>query len=407
MTSSRPRRIRVVDLAVLVSTAMLVATLAPALAQKPPVKVGLLLPYTGVFALYGPEMTAAIELYLKSIGGKAGDRPIQLVREDDEGKPDVGLTKVRKLIERDRVSFVIGPVSSAVALAIRGYVDSQKVPLVVPIAFTRELTAPEKASPYIFRVIDTTDQQGYPFGQWAYRRKGFRRMAVIGSNFVAGRDATGAFKAGFEDAGGKIVTDLFPPLGTQDFVPFLARIDPAQMDAAYVVVFGADAIRLVRQWEELGLKDRIPLLGYGTTLDDNLLESMGRAAEGAISISPYSTTTDTAENREFVTVIRADRNMDPVLFHATAWVSMQLIATAVRELRGEVDDSERVIKALKAAGEGLATPMGRIRFDQYNQIIPPLYIRQTRLVEGKVRNVGIEDLPPVPQEAVWGWWRRK
>ena len=407
MLSSRPRRSRVVGLAVLVGTVVLVATLAPAPAQKPPVKVGLLLPYTGVFALYGPEMTAAIELYLKSIGGKAGDRTIQLVREDDEGKPDVGLTKVRKLVERDRVSFVIGPVSSAVALAIRGYVDSQKVPLVVPIAFTRELTAPEKASRYIFRVIDTTDQQGYPFGQWAYQKKGFRRMAVVGSNFVAGRDATGAFKAGFEDAGGKVVAELFPPLGAQDFVPFLSRIDPAQTDAAYAVVFGADAIRLVKQWEELGLKGRIPLLGYGTTLDDNLLEPMGRAAEGAISISPYSTTTDTAENREFVKAIRAERNMDPVLFHATAWVSMQLIATAVRELRGQVDDAERVVRALKAAGEGLATPMGRIKFDRYNQIVPPLYIRQARLLEGKVRNAGIEDLPPVPQEAVWGWWRRK
>ena len=94
---------------------LVVVALAPSgQAQKTPVKVGLLLSYTGVLGLYGPEKTKAIELYLKG----AGD-DIQLVREDDEGKPDVGLTKLRKLVERDRVNFLIGPVSSAVALAMR------------------------------------------------------------------------------------------------------------------------------------------------------------------------------------------------------------------------------------------------------------------------------------------------
>src|ERR671937_1404427 len=105
--------------------------------DKAPVKVGLLLSYTGVLGMYGPEMTKAIELYLKHIGGTVADHPVQLVREDDEGKPDVALTKVRKLVERDRVSFIIGPVNSAVALAVRAYLDTQKAPTVVPIAYTR------------------------------------------------------------------------------------------------------------------------------------------------------------------------------------------------------------------------------------------------------------------------------
>jgi branched-chain amino acid transport system substrate-binding protein len=381
-----------------------IAALAPVgSAQKPPVKVGLLLSYTGVLALYGPEMTRAIEVYLK----QSGESAIQLVREDDEGKPDVALTKVRKLVEKDRVSFIIGPVNSSVALAIRGYLDAQKVPTVVPIAYTRELTSPEKASPYIFRVIDTTDQNGYPFGQWAARKRGLRRVVVIGSNFVGGHDATGAFKAGLEEAGGKVVLELYPPIGALDFAPFLSRIDPAQVDAAYAVVFGSDAIRLVKQWEELGFKGRVPLLGYGTTLDDNLLEPMGKAGEGALSISPYSATADTPENREFVKAMRAATNADPVLFHATAWVSMQLIARALKDLKGEVGDPDRTVEALRRAGDGLPTPMGVLRFDRYNQVIPALYIREARLSGGKVRNVGIDTLPPVPQEAVWGWWRRK
>ena len=401
------RELKVIGLCAVIVVLAAVAPVTFGTAQPPPVKIGLLLPYTGVFALYGPAMTTAIELYLKQTGEQISNRPIQLIREDTESKPDVGLTKVRKLVERDRINFIIGPVSSAVALAIRDYVHAQKVPMVVPIAFTKELTAPEKASPYIFRVVDTTDQNGYSFGQWAFKKKGFKRMAVIGSNFVAGRDGTSAFKAGFEDAGGKVVTELYPSLGAQDFVPFLSRIDPAQIDAAYMVVFAGDAVRLVKQWEELGFKEKVPLLGYGTSLDDNLLDAMGKSAEGALSISPYSSTTDIPENKEFVKVIREKGGADPVTFHATAWVSIQLITKAARELKGEVGDPDRVVKALKSAGEDLATPMGRIRFDQYNQIIPTLYIRQAKAIGGKVRNVGIEALPPVPQEAVWGWWRKK
>lgn len=393
-------------LASVIACIMLVASTSPrALAAGPPIKIGILLPYTGVFAVYGPAMTATIELYVKQLGGKIGDRPIEIVREDTEGKPDVGVTKVKKLVERDKVNFIVGPVSSAVAMAIRDYIHAHKVPLIVPIAFTRELTAPEKASPYLFRVIDTTDQNGYTFGQWAAKKRGFKKMALIGANYAAGRDGTGAFKAGFEDAGGKIVAEAYPPLGTADFVPFIGRIDPRQVDAAYAVVFGSDAIRLVKQWEELGLKDKVPLLAYSSTLDDNLVETMGRSAEGHLSISPYSTTADFAENREFVRVVKAALRTEPVLFHATAWVSAQLIATAVAALGGDVSDPERVARALRTAGEGLATPMGKIRFDKYNQIVPPLYVREVRNVQGKFKNIGIDELAPVPQESVWNWWR--
>lgn len=383
---------------------LLVVAAPLVIAQKTPVKVGLLLSYTGVLALYGPEMTKAMELYLKQ-AGEAAD--IQLVREDDEGKPDVALTKLKKLVERDRVSFVIGPVNSSVAMAVRNYLDEKKVPTVVPIAYTRELTSPEKASRYIFRVIDTTDQNGYPFGQWAAKKKGLKRMALIGSNFVGGRDAVGAFKAGFEDAGGKAIVELFPPIGALDFAPFLSRIEPSQVDGTYAVVFGSDAIRLAKQWEELGFKGKMPLLGYGTTFDDNLLEPMGRAGEGALSIGPYSTTFDSAENRAFVAAMRAATHAEPVTFHATAWVAIQLVSRAIKELKGEAGDPEKAVEALKRAGEGLATPMGVLRFDRYNQLIPALYIREARVLDGKVKNVGIESLPPVSQESVWGWWRRK
>jgi branched-chain amino acid transport system substrate-binding protein len=378
----------------------------PALAQtKAPLKVGLLFPYTGVFALYGPGMQAALEAFFEQHRNRVAGRPVQLVREDTEGKPDVGLTKARKLVESDRVHFMVGPVSSAVAMAVRDYVHGKKVPLIVPIAFTKDLTTPEKWSPYIFRTIDTTDQQGYPFGRWAVTRKGFKRVVVIGSNYAAGRDGVGAFKAGVEDAGGKVVDELFPPLGTQDFAPFLSRINPAQVDAAYAVVFGSDAVRLVKQWQEVGL-GKVPLLTYGTSTDDFLMEAMGRSAEGILNVSMYALALDIPENQKFVEAIRAKTGQPAVIFHATAWIAGQMIVKAAESLKGDLDDPERVAKALKAAGEGLRTPVGEIRFDDYNQIVPPLYVRQVQNVQGKYRNVVVDRLPLTAPADVWKWWRK-
>ena len=374
--------------------------------ERPPVKIGLLFPYTGVFALYGPGMQAALEVLVEQQGGRAGGRRIQLVREDTEGKPDVGLTKARKLVESDKVDFLIGPVNSAVAMAIHDYVHTRKVPLIVPVAFTKDLTTPERASPYIFRTFETTDQNGYPMGRWAVAKRGFKKAVVIGSNYAGGRDGVGAFKAGFEAAGGKVVLELFPPLGTPDFNPFIARVDPSQVDSAYFVVFGSDAIRLVKQWEELGLKGRIPLMSYGTSSDDFLLEAMGGAAAGIFNIGPYSSTLETPENRQFVQAMRAKTSTDPVIFQATTWVAGQVILKAVEELKGDLRDPDRVAKAMKSAGEGLRTPLGEIRFDAYNQIVPPLYVRQVQGVGGKLKNVHIDTLPPAAQADFWGWWRK-
>lgn len=156
-----------------------------AYSQGRPVKIGLLLPYSGPLTVQGTDTTRGFELYINRIGMKAGGREIQILREDTEAKPDVGLTKIRKLIERDAVDFVIGPVNSAVALAIRDYVHQRGVPLIVPIAFTRLLTAPPLASPFIFRIIETSDQANYPMGEWMIKNTKHRRAVLMATDFVA------------------------------------------------------------------------------------------------------------------------------------------------------------------------------------------------------------------------------
>ena len=202
-------------------------------APRPPIKIGLLLPYTGVIAINGLETSKGVELLLAKIGHKAGGREIQLLKEDDEAKPDVGLTKVRRLVERDRVDVLVGPVHSGVALAIRDYVHVQGIPLIVPVAFTRDLTAPAKASPWIFRVVETSDQGNFPMGSWVVKKTPYRKLVIMASDFVAGHHSVQAFMAAFKAAGGEVVKEIYAPLNTPDFAPYMAQVAGLSADAIY------------------------------------------------------------------------------------------------------------------------------------------------------------------------------
>src|SRR5512136_1054826 len=179
-------------------------------AEQPPIKVGLLLPYTGTMPFQAKGVNDSVELYFGEIGMKAGGRAIQIIKEDTEMNPTVGLTKVRRLVEQQKVNFIVGPVSSAVGIAIQDYVRKQNVILLNPVANTRELTGPDRWAENIFRTVETSDQCNYPMGKWIMKNTPHRNMDITGSDFAGGHHNVEAFKAGFEEAGGKIVKEVFP-----------------------------------------------------------------------------------------------------------------------------------------------------------------------------------------------------
>ena len=151
------------------------------------VKIGLLLPTTGVDSAQGTDTTKGFELHLKKFGCRAGGREMRVLKENDEAKPGLALIKIKALIEDDGVDFVVGPISSAVALAIRGYVHEHDTPLLVPAAFTRVLTSPQQASPNIFRLSETSDQANYPMGGWMMKNTRYRKVIVMAADFAGGR----------------------------------------------------------------------------------------------------------------------------------------------------------------------------------------------------------------------------
>ena len=374
--------------------------------QSPPIKIGLLFPYTGPIATVGQDATKGFELHLAKIGGRAGGREIQLIKEDDEFKPDVGLTKTRKLVERDRVDLLVGRVNSAVALAIRDYVNRQGVPLVVPVAFSKEITAPGKTSPWLFRVVETSDQSNFAMGEWIYRHTPHRRVVVMMIDIVAGHDVAGAFRAGFTAAGGEIVKEIYIPTGTADVSPYMTQVVGLRADAVYAFSSGADAVRFVKTYEEYGLKDRLPLFAYNALVDDVLLPAMGNAALGIVSIGTYSAALDTPESRSFVRDYEARYHGWPSAHSERGYVAAQLIAAALDHLKGEAGDRTRVREALAGAASTIQPPRGPIRFDRYQQVITPVYVTKVERRGGRVVNAVIDRIPETSQEQSWKWWNK-
>jgi branched-chain amino acid transport system substrate-binding protein len=378
---------------------------APA-AEKPPIKVGLLLPYTGTMPLQAKGINDAVELYFDEIGKKAGGRAIQLFKEDDETNPTVGLTKVRRLVEDHKVNFIVGPVSSAVALAIHDYVRKQKVILINPCAFTRDLTSPEKAGENMFRTVETTDQGNYPIGKWMVKNTPHRNMVLTGSDYAAGHHSMDAFKAGFEEAGGKVIKEIYPKLGTMDFASFLTAMDVKGADAVYAWFAGTDAIRFVQQYQEFGLKKRLPLFGYNVIADDPYLASIGDAAIGIITGSIYPINLDTPKNNAFIKAYRGKYGELPSRYSEMGYVAANMIGVVAEALKGEIEDISRTARELKRVSNQIEAPSGPLAFDQYNQRIVNMYVLKVEKRDGKLVNIVIDKLGKVKQEDVWKWWRK-
>ncbi len=375
-------------------------------AEKSPIKVGFLLPYTGTMPLQAKGLDNGMELYFDEIGRKAGGRPIQVIKEDDENNPTAGLTKVRRLVEEHKVNFILGPVHSGVALAMHDYVCQQKLIWINPNAFTRELSAPGKVCENTFRIIETTDQSNYPLGKWVYKNTPYRNMVLIGSDFAAGHHSVEAFKAGFEEAGGKVIKEVYAKLGTMDFAPFLSIIDVKGADATYAWFAGTDAVRFVQQYAEFGLKKRLALFGHNALTDDPYLASIGDAALGIITVGHYTYTLDTPRNRAFVKAYVAKYGEPPSRYSELGYSAANLVGAVADALKGEVEDVPRVAKELKSISSKVDAPSGPLTFDKYNQRITNIYVFKVEKRDGKLANVVIGNMGRVAQEDVWKWWNK-
>src|SRR2546427_12550172 len=192
MNRFRPCRVAIAGVLTLGIVALTATAFGQATAPTGPITIGVLAPSTGPFATYARDIIDGARLYSDEVGGQLGRRKLEMVVEDYQTRPDVALTKIRKLVERDRAPVIVGLVLSAAALAVKDYVNAHKVPLLISgFAVAESLTL--QPNPYVFRTTYSAAMTGAPIGQWTYRHLKARRAGVLAPGSGG---AHGAQKAG-------------------------------------------------------------------------------------------------------------------------------------------------------------------------------------------------------------------
>ena len=361
------------------------------------IKVGVLSPNTGPYAAIGEDVRNGFEMFFQSVGDKAGGKDVKLIFEGSQAKPDVGLTKAKKLVESDKVAFVGGIVSSSVAYAVRDYLVEKKVPLLVSVSSADGLTQ-ELRAPNIFRTNSSGSQTSHPMGKWL-ADQGYKRVIMVAPGYSMGFEQTGGIARTFTESGGKVVQTLYPPLGTSDYAPFLSKLNVKQADAVIAVFAGSEAIQFVRQFEEYGLKDAIPLVGTSLLTDDMILEKEGDAALGIITSSHYSSQVDTPENKAFVAAYKERYKRLPTLYAEASYNAAKVIHDALEKLGGDVGNQEALLKAI--AGVSFKAPRGDFKFDAYNSPIHDIYILKVERTGDGLVNKPFHRYPAVSQFFTW------
>lgn len=313
-----------------------------AIAQEK-LKVGLVLTLSGPPAVLGQQARDGFNLAVKDLGGKLGGRDVEVIVVDDELKPDVAVTKVKGLLERDKVDFVVGPIFSNILLAIHRPVTDSKTFLISPNAGPSSF-AGKACSPFFYVTSYQNDQVHQVLGKVAQER-GYKRVYLLVPNYQAGKDAVAGFKIDYK---GEVVEESYVPLNTLDFQAELSKIAALNPDAIFTFMPGGMGVNLVKQYKQAGLADRIPFLS-AFTVDESTLPAQQDAAVGMFGGANWAPNLDLPQSKKFVTAYEAAYNSVPGTYAFQAYDAALLIDSAVKATKGDLSNKDAVKAALKKA----------------------------------------------------------
>src|SRR2546422_9481621 len=289
-------------------SAALAAIPVPAFAQPTPVKLGLLTVKTGPLAAGGIQMEQGTIRFLKDRNHTLAGRKVELVVGDTGGNPAGTKTKTQELVERDNVDMILGPLAAFELLAISDYTAQAKIPI-LSLAAAEDMTQ-RRPHPYLRRASATSSQTMHPLADYAAKELKLKRVITIADDFAFGHEQMAGFQRVFEDAGGRVVKKLWPPLVTPDYTPYIAQI--TGVDAVVQGFAGSNPLKFMKQYHDAGLK--LPVLGGGPAGDDALLKSYADEALGMISCSFYTNDLDTPSNKRLIDGMVKDYGNNPRLY---------------------------------------------------------------------------------------------
>uniref|UniRef100_Q07U79 Extracellular ligand-binding receptor n=1 Tax=Rhodopseudomonas palustris (strain BisA53) TaxID=316055 RepID=Q07U79_RHOP5 len=346
---------------------------SPALAQSGPLKIGLMLPYTGTYARLGRFIDAGFRLLIDQRGGKLGGRDVFFVQLDDESKVESATTNINRLVGREKVDVVIGSVHSGVAIAMVKVARESGTLLIIPNAGANEATG-LLCAPNIFRTSFSNWQANYPAGK-AMADAGLKTVVTIGWRYTAGDEMIAAFTEAYVEQGGRIVEALTLPFPQTGFEPLIARIAQRKPDAVFAFFAGGGAVKFVRDYAAAGLNKTIPLYGPGF-LTDGTLEAQGEAADGIRTTLHYADDLDHPANLAFLKAFKAATGKDGDIYAVQGYDAAALLDIGLRAVGGDTKARDAMIAAMAAAK--IDSPRGPLSFNKAHNPIQNIYLREVR-----------------------------
>ena len=363
-----------------------------------PVKVGYLLPLTGVYTKNGLSEQNGFKLGLKHFGTSVDGHPIQVTYDNDQGEPAVSLSDARQLVTADHVQAIEGPLLSSAIAVVAPYVLGQGIP-----EDDLYLASPEQAAAYTeYGTGLTSGWDGFAptteGGRWAYDTMHWRHVTTVGLGISFGWQGVAGFAAQFTELGGKIDKEIWVPTNTVDMSSYVSAI-PASTQAVFVVLSGSQAASFVNDYASFGLKKKIPLMGITTLTDQAALPAeKTSAAVGVYTDAQYCDGNPSAVNQAFANSYHAAYGVYPSYYSEAGYTKAQILVAALKSLHGVVSSEKALSAAMRAVH--ITAPRGPVSLDHSTwSPVQDEYICKVESVHGTLRNVPILTFSAVPP---WG-----
>jgi len=362
-------------------------------AQKT-IKIGFMAPLTGGGAQVGKDMVDGLKMYFEEHGYQLAGRKVELIIEDSQGRPEVAVNKLRKFVENDGADIVAGEAFAHIGLALAPKINEYKIPGIFPVVAADDLTQRLRTK-WVVRTGWASSQPSHPFGEWVAKNTKYKRIATIAADYAFGWEVVGGFQRTFEENGGQIVQKLWVPLNVADWAPYLSQIR-RDVDAVFALAVAAAQLRFPKQYEDAGLKGRLPLIGGAVTFDESALPRMGDEALDGISPLMYSAALDTPAMKEWVKKYKAKYGKVPSYYSETCYTTARSLDIAAKAVGGKIEDREAFLAALKKV-EIPDALRGPIKLDAYGNPVQNIYVRKVEKKDGELQNTVIYTYPAVSQ----------
>ncbi len=335
-------------------------------ANPEPVKIGLITDLTGAAYLNAKDSADGAKLAVDRLNAEGGilGRKVELLVRDSALKTDLGVSHARELTLDKKVSFMMGPISSGVRLAISDICRNFKVPLIDCIGGSVSLHE-ERGHDYFWQLSVSTAGESYGAAVGSSKFKNVKTLATLAPDYVWGRQEvegfTGPFKKMRPEV--KVLENFWPKLGEKDYTPYITAIIAKKPDLLYSVLYGLDWINFVKQAKPYGLFEKMLAFCFAEASGQIALGKEAPEGTWGFARAP-AVSIDTPQMKSFVKAYKEMTGRYPGDTSITTYDSVYAFKYGAEKAKSI--DGPAWVKAMK--GASVPTLRGIIKFRECDNL---------------------------------------